>query len=155
MKPAVFRPAARSRVRCSMGRRTSAWVPVMKTRPDCRVYLSSRLTCRTRSGAFMSPGILPGREPRSERPGNLRRPLERRKMTAFLYDHERCPWNPFRHLLVPIQGCDGIMAAAKDQGRARDGREQRQAVDPTHDRLLLPDERIPANVSSHFLDSGY
>src|SRR5882672_5260104 len=35
------------------------------------------------------------------------------------------------YLLVPIQGCDGIMAAAKDQGRARDGREQRQAVDPT------------------------
>src|SRR5574343_1221948 len=41
MKPAVFSPAARSRSRCSMGRRMSACVPVRKTRPELRVYLSS------------------------------------------------------------------------------------------------------------------
>src|SRR3990167_6708319 len=44
MKPAVFSPAARSRSRCSMGRRISAWVPVRKTRPAWRGYLSSSAT---------------------------------------------------------------------------------------------------------------
>ncbi len=40
--PAVLRPAARSRSRCSIIRRISACVPVMKTRPRSSVYLSSR-----------------------------------------------------------------------------------------------------------------
>src|SRR3954464_15937784 len=42
MKPAVFSPARRSRSRCSIIRRISACVPVMKTLPLARVYLSSR-----------------------------------------------------------------------------------------------------------------
>src|SRR3954465_9793553 len=42
MKPAVFNPARRSRSRCSIIRRINAWVPVMKTLPLARVYLSSR-----------------------------------------------------------------------------------------------------------------
>src|SRR5665213_2120105 len=41
MKPAVFRPAARSRSRWTMARRTSAWVPLRKMRPEDSVYLSS------------------------------------------------------------------------------------------------------------------
>src|SRR6267378_2552360 len=53
MNPAVFRPAARSRTRCSIGRRTSACVPVMKARPDCSVYLSSSVTSRCGAGAFI------------------------------------------------------------------------------------------------------
>src|SRR6266852_3727315 len=53
MNPAVFRPAARSRTRCSIGRRTSACVPVMKARPDCSAYLSSRVTSWWGAGAFM------------------------------------------------------------------------------------------------------
>src|SRR5471032_1956067 len=44
MKPAVFRPAARSRWRCIIGRRTRAWMPDRKMSPVVAVYLSSRLT---------------------------------------------------------------------------------------------------------------
>src|SRR5450830_1131927 len=44
MKPAVFRPAAWSRRRCIMGRRTRAWMPDRKMAPEVAVYLSSRLT---------------------------------------------------------------------------------------------------------------
>src|SRR5471032_286235 len=44
MKPAVFRPAARSRWRCIIGRRTRAWMPDRKMLPVVAVYLSSRLT---------------------------------------------------------------------------------------------------------------
>src|SRR5450759_692589 len=53
MKPAVFRPAARSRSRCSMGRRTRAWVPVRNTRPESSVYLSSSVTSWNLAGAFI------------------------------------------------------------------------------------------------------
>src|SRR6188472_3477407 len=42
MKPAVLSPARRSRSRCSIIRRISACVPVMKTLPLARLYLSSR-----------------------------------------------------------------------------------------------------------------
>src|SRR5690242_1506209 len=52
MYPAVRRPSARSRSRCSIGRRTRAWRPVMKTRPSSFVYLSSRLT----SASIAGPG---------------------------------------------------------------------------------------------------
>ena len=44
MKQAVLSPAAMSRWRCIIGRRTSACVPVMKTRPVSRAYLSSSET---------------------------------------------------------------------------------------------------------------
>ncbi len=44
MKPAVLRPAMASRVRCSIGRRTSAWTPLMKARPSSGAYLSSSVT---------------------------------------------------------------------------------------------------------------
>src|SRR5476649_1012862 len=44
MKPAVFRPAATSRWRCIIGRRTRAWMPDRKMSPVVAVYLSSRLT---------------------------------------------------------------------------------------------------------------
>src|SRR3979490_1273350 len=37
-------PEARSRRCCMIGNRTRACVPVMKTRPDCSVYLSSSAT---------------------------------------------------------------------------------------------------------------
>src|SRR5262252_3475893 len=153
MNPAVFRPAARSRARWSMGRRTSACVPVMKTRPDFRVYLSSRLICRTRSGAFMSRGILPAREPRPQGGADLGRSLERRKVAAFFYDRQACPGNPVRHLLVPFQGCDRVLPAAQDQCGTGDGREQGEAVSAAHDRLLLADKRVTANISGHLLDS--
>src|SRR5471030_867750 len=53
MKPAVLRPAATSRSRCSMGRRTRAWVPVRKTRPESSVYLSSSVTSWNLAGAFI------------------------------------------------------------------------------------------------------
>src|SRR6218665_214569 len=43
MNPAVCRPARVSRVCCSMGSRTRAWMPLMKTRPCACAYLSSRL----------------------------------------------------------------------------------------------------------------
>src|SRR5262245_32826584 len=120
MKPAVLSPAARSRTRWSIGKRTSAWVPVMKARPEGSAYLSSRLTCRTRSGAFMSPCILPGREPRLERRAHLRRPLERREVAALLYDLEGRTGNPARDFLVPVEGRDRVLAPAQHQGRARD-----------------------------------
>src|SRR4029077_6581694 len=138
-----------------MGRRTSACVPVMKARPDCRVYLSSRLTCRTRSGAFMSPGILPGREPCSECQAALGRPLERRKVAAFLYDPEGRPGNPARHFLVPFQGRDRVLEPAQDQGGTGDRWQKLQTVGPAHDRFFLPDERVAPNVSGHLLDSVY
>src|SRR5215467_7426218 len=112
MKPAVFRPAARSRACWSMGRRTRAWVPVMKTLPDCRVYLSSRLTWRTRSGAFMSRGILPGGEPRPQGGAHLGRPFEGRKMAAFFYDLQPRSRNPFRHFLMAVEGRHGVLPAA-------------------------------------------
>src|SRR5438445_12123028 len=41
MKHAVLSPAAWSRTRWIIARRTSAWVPVRKTRPEGRRYLSS------------------------------------------------------------------------------------------------------------------
>src|SRR5471032_2872477 len=44
MKPAVFRPAATSRWRCIIGRRTRAWMPDRKMSPLVAVYLSSRLS---------------------------------------------------------------------------------------------------------------
>src|SRR5688572_23842114 len=44
MKPAVLSPAARSRWRCNIARRTSAWVPLRKTRPEASLYLSSSET---------------------------------------------------------------------------------------------------------------
>ena len=37
MNPPVFSPAARSRWRCIIGRRTSAWMPVRYTRPRSRM----------------------------------------------------------------------------------------------------------------------
>src|SRR5262245_46184458 len=43
-KPAVLSPAAASRWRCMMRRRVSAWMPVRKTRPLSRAYLSSSVT---------------------------------------------------------------------------------------------------------------
>src|SRR5215467_4346716 len=97
----------------------------MKARPDFRVYLSSSVTRRTRSGAFMSPSILPGHKPRLERFADLGRPLERRKMAASLYDLERSARNPGSDLLVPIQRRDRVLAAAEDQRRAGDGRQER------------------------------
>src|SRR5262245_22179594 len=153
MNPAVFRPAARSRARWSMGRRTKACVPVMKTRPDFRVYLSSRLTCRTRSGAFMSRGILPAREPRPQGGADLGRSLERGKVAAFFYDYQACPGNPVRHLLVPFQGGNRVLSAAQDQCGTGNGREQGEAVSAAHDRLLLAYERATPNISGHLLDS--
>src|SRR5215831_5401470 len=153
MKPAVFRPAARSRIRWSIGRRTKACVPVMKARPDCTVYLSSRLTWRTRSGAFMSGGILPGREPRPQGSAHLGRSLEGRKMAAFFYDLQVRPRNPARHFLVARQGSYRILTAAQHQGGARDRRKQREAVGAAHDRLLLAYEGVAANISGHLLDS--
>src|SRR3984893_6548907 len=44
MNPAVFNPAAASRWRCMIGRRTSAWIEDMYTSPLCCVYLSSSVT---------------------------------------------------------------------------------------------------------------
>src|SRR4029077_5773963 len=44
MNPAVFSPAAASRWRCMIGRRTSAWIDDMYTSPLCCVYLSSSAT---------------------------------------------------------------------------------------------------------------
>src|SRR5439155_17040241 len=44
MKPAVLRPAARSRSRCNIGSRTSAWVPDRKIRFASSRYLSSSPT---------------------------------------------------------------------------------------------------------------
>src|SRR5258707_3036841 len=44
MNPAVFNPAATSRWRCMIGRRTSAWIEDMYTSPLCCVYLSSSAT---------------------------------------------------------------------------------------------------------------
>src|SRR5882724_9922250 len=44
MNPAVFNPAAASRWRCMIGRRTSAWIEDMYTSPPCCVYLSSSAT---------------------------------------------------------------------------------------------------------------
>src|SRR5437867_1178687 len=41
MKHAVLSPAAASRARWIIARRTSAWVPVRKTRPEGSRYLSS------------------------------------------------------------------------------------------------------------------
>src|SRR5882672_3139001 len=136
-----------------MGRRTSACVPVTKARPDCRVYLSSSLACRTRSGAFMSPSILPGREPRSECLADFDRAFEGREVAAFLYDLEGRPGNPVRHFLVPFQGRDRVLAPAQNQGGAGDRRQKRQAVAPAHDRFFLPDEGISPNVSGHLHDS--
>src|SRR5437773_12387310 len=63
MKPAVFRPAMASRVRCSIGSRTSACTPLMKARPCPSEYLSSSVTVsralRTDSGrgAFMGASV--------------------------------------------------------------------------------------------------
>src|SRR5213595_421864 len=63
MKPAVFRPAIASRVRCSIGSRTSACTPLMKARPCSSEYLSSSVTVsralRTDSGrgAFMGVSL--------------------------------------------------------------------------------------------------
>src|SRR5438045_2477294 len=48
MKPAVSKPAASSLAFCSNGSRTSAWIPVIKTRP-LDTYLSSSVTV----GAFI------------------------------------------------------------------------------------------------------
>src|SRR3954470_259577 len=70
MKPAVFRPASASRVRCSIGSRTSACTPLMKARPVSSAYLSSSdtvsraLRMLSGKGAFMgaSPGA--GRQKR-------------------------------------------------------------------------------------------
>ena len=62
-KPAVLSPAARSRSRCIIGRRTSACVPVRKTRPESRVYLSSSEALARwagATGAFI--GATPGTE---------------------------------------------------------------------------------------------
>src|SRR5580765_3413252 len=163
MKPAVFRPAARSRMRWSIGRRTKAWVPVMKARPDCRVYLSSRLACRTRSGAFMSLGILPallggtgpGRQPVAESFAHLCRALERGQVPAVFYDPQGRAPDSAGYFLVAIQGRDAVLTAAEHQGRAGDSRQQRQAVGPVHDRLLLADESVLPSVFGHFLDSGH
>src|SRR5574343_888594 len=58
MKPAVLSPAARSRSRCSMGRRISAWVPVRKTRPEVRVYLSSSVADSAQGRARLLIGCL-------------------------------------------------------------------------------------------------
>jgi hypothetical protein len=44
INPAVFKPAARSRCLCIIGKRTKAWMPDKKMVPLLDVYLSSRLT---------------------------------------------------------------------------------------------------------------
>ena len=57
MKPAVLSPARRSRSRCSIIRRISACVPVRKTRPLSRVYLSSSEACVARSAGRSSARV--------------------------------------------------------------------------------------------------
>src|SRR3989441_12016198 len=59
MKPAVFKPAARSRSRCINGKRTSAWMPDRKMVPDVAVYLSSRLTVVRRSFGVCAADFAP------------------------------------------------------------------------------------------------
>src|SRR4051812_39264837 len=70
MKPAVSRPASASRVRCSIGRRTSACTPLMNARPVSSAYLLSHdtgsrgLRMLSGKGAFMvaSPGVRTSRD---------------------------------------------------------------------------------------------
>src|SRR3954467_14681123 len=90
MKPPVFRPNIASRFFCSIGRRTSAWVPLMNARPCSRLYLSSRVTLssalRTESGrgAFIEGSdseekllpvlpVQPGNRPHFDSVGTRRR----------------------------------------------------------------------------------
>src|SRR5882724_2938136 len=112
----------------------------MKTRPDWSAYLSSRLTCRTRSGAFMSACILPGREPAPQRFAHLRGPLKRREMASVLEHVQDCAGDRSSHFLVPFDGCEGVLPAAQHECRAGDVRQERQTVDAAHDRPFLPDE---------------
>src|SRR5690349_20224720 len=137
-----------------MGRRTSACVPVMKTRPDGKLYLSSSPTWRTGSEASMSPGILPaslsrdrlGLEPAGQRFAHLHRPLERREVAAILHDPQACPGDSAGHLFVALHGSNRVLPAAEHQRRARDGREERQAVGSVHDGPLLANEGIAPRI---------
>src|SRR5688572_17254015 len=72
MKPAVLSPPIASRLRCSIGSRTSACTPLMKARPFSRLYLSSSETVSSALRIDSGRGAFIGGELQRDRLGVVR-----------------------------------------------------------------------------------
>src|SRR5438105_13052781 len=86
MKPAVFKPANASRLRCSIGSRTSACTPLVKARPLSRLYLSSSVTSSSALRMASGRGAFIGEKLRRWGTSEQSASLEIRRFEVFSFD---------------------------------------------------------------------